>query len=342
MKGSTLVLWLVLLAMHYHQQAATQSSRILASSFVEGTGRSSTSLTNISTSLGESLAGNTSSPSTTIAGGFLGGSPPGESGLSLAVQTSWNLLSVPLTVTDYSKTVLFPTATSDAFAYQGGYTSQPVLQNGQGYWLKFGAPQSLFLGGQLRSLDSILVLPGWNLVGSISQSVPVASIQSVPPGLATSSFFGYSTGGYGIASSIDPGQGYWVKVTTGGKLVLTTAQTAPESRITILPSSELPPPPPESEADAVAGVPAEFALEQNFPNPFNPETAIRFQITDYGRVRLVVYDLLGRQVATLVDEYRDRGTYSVKFDASNLASGTYIYRLTASGLTATRRMMLVK
>jgi len=89
-------------------------------------------------------------------------------------------------------------------------------------------------------------------------------------------------------------------------------------------------------------VPAEFALEQNFPNPFNPETAIRFQITDYGRVRLVVYDLLGRQVATLVDEYRDRGTYSVKFDASNLASGTYIYRLTASGLTATRRMMLVK
>jgi len=90
------------------------------------------------------------------------------------------------------------------------------------------------------------------------------------------------------------------------------------------------------------GVPSAFGLEQNYPNPFNPETAIRLQIPDYGFVSLRVYDLLGRQVATLVDEYRAPGSYSVRFDASNLSSGTYIYRLTAGGTTAARRMMLVK
>jgi photosystem II stability/assembly factor-like uncharacterized protein len=101
-----------------------------------------------------------------------------------------------------------------------------------------------------------------------------------------------------------------------------------------------------------SSVPSSITLEQNYPNPFNPETAIRFQITDYGFVSLRVYDLLGREVATLVNEYRAPGSYTVTFparsgsasggDASNLSSGTYIYRLTAGGFTATRRMMLVK
>ena len=90
------------------------------------------------------------------------------------------------------------------------------------------------------------------------------------------------------------------------------------------------------------GVPLTFGLEQNYPNPFNPETAIRLQITDYSRVRLVVYDVLGRQVAVLLDENKGPGDYTVRFDGTDLPSGTYLYRLTAGRYTATRRMMLVK
>jgi Secretion system C-terminal sorting domain len=76
-------------------------------------------------------------------------------------------------------------------------------------------------------------------------------------------------------------------------------------------------------------LPGKYRLEQNYPNPFNPSTNIGFQIADYGLVRLVVYDLLGREVAVLVNEVKSPGSYSVRFDASGLASGLYFYRLHA-------------
>jgi hypothetical protein len=219
MRRSRSALLLLLLFLLRTTTGTAQNSRMIASSFAAGAGSGSTPQTVLTTSLGEPLAGSTSSTSTTLGGGFLGGGPPAPAGISLSVQGAWNLISVPLTVPDYAKTVLFPTATSDAFAYQAGYVSQPVLQNGRGYWLKFASAQSVFLAGQMRMVDSITVSPGWNIIGSISQSVPVTSIQSIPPGLVTSSFFGYSTGGYGVAPSIDPGAGYWVKVSATGRLI---------------------------------------------------------------------------------------------------------------------------
>jgi hypothetical protein len=91
-------------------------------------------------------------------------------------------------------------------------------------------------------------------------------------------------------------------------------------------------------------VPRAFVLEQNYPNPFNPVTVIQFTIPagTHGRTSLQVFDLLGREVATLVNEPREPGVYSVIFDASRLASGVYVCRLTTGGLTATRRMILLK
>jgi hypothetical protein len=90
------------------------------------------------------------------------------------------------------------------------------------------------------------------------------------------------------------------------------------------------------------GIPAVFSLSQNFPNPFNPKTAVRFQLSAASEVRLVVYDLLGREVATLVNEKRPAGSYLVTFDASSLASGTYLYRLIAGREVQIRKMVLVK
>lgn len=88
--------------------------------------------------------------------------------------------------------------------------------------------------------------------------------------------------------------------------------------------------------------PTEFALEQNYPNPFNPSTIINYQLDENAEVRLQVFDMMGREVATLVSGYQAVGSYSVDFDASALASGMYIYRLTAGRKTLNRQMMLIK
>jgi hypothetical protein len=339
--------------------APAQTSRILSHSFVAGTGSGAGSESSLFSSLGEPLIGVTASGSSVLSSGFLGGPPPAHVGISIAVRDAWNLVSIPLTVSDYAKTTLFPTSTSNAFAYQGGYVAEPTLANGTGYWLKFGANQSVPILGFPRSSENIPVLQGWNLIGSVSQAVGVTNVQSIPPGRVTTSFFGYASGGYAVADSIRPGMGYWVKVSGNGSLILSSAPAEPGLRITIMPTAELPPPPPGGEAAAAAEVPAEFALEQNYPNPFNPATTITFAIPHHADpvgtrlgVSLEVFDMLGQRVATLVDDTRGPGVYSVSFpagggsasggDASNLASGTYLYRLTAGGYTATRRMMLVK
>lgn len=83
-------------------------------------------------------------------------------------------------------------------------------------------------------------------------------------------------------------------------------------------------------------------LSQNHPNPFNPSTVIRYQLTEGGKTRLAVYDLLGRQVAVLSDEVIPPGFHAVTFDATTLPSGVYVYRLETGGQTLVRRMTLVK
>lgn len=90
-------------------------------------------------------------------------------------------------------------------------------------------------------------------------------------------------------------------------------------------------------------VPAQFYLDQNFPNPFNPTTEIKFGITEAANVDLRIYDALGKEVAVLIsNEFMNAGSYNVKFDASKLASGNYVYRMTAGSNTVSKKMQLLK
>ena len=89
-------------------------------------------------------------------------------------------------------------------------------------------------------------------------------------------------------------------------------------------------------------LPAEVTLSPNYPNPFNPETTIRYALPQAGEVRLVVYDLLGHEVAILVEGSKPAGNHTVRFRAGNLASGLYVYRLQAQDKTIVRTMILVK
>ena len=92
----------------------------------------------------------------------------------------------------------------------------------------------------------------------------------------------------------------------------------------------------------LADVPSSFTLDQNYPNPFNPTTVISFQLKKAARVSLRVYDVLGREVATLVNEREDVGSHAVTFNGDNLSSGVYFYRLEAGSYIATKKMLLVK
>jgi hypothetical protein len=106
---------------------------------------------------------------------------------------------------------------------------------------------------------------------------------------------------------------------------------------------------PRSNADIASEVsvdfgdkPIEFALKQNYPNPFNPTTNIVYSLAESADVKLVVYDILGRRVATLVNELQTEGIHTINFNASNLASGTYIYRIEAGSFVSVKKMILVK
>ncbi len=88
--------------------------------------------------------------------------------------------------------------------------------------------------------------------------------------------------------------------------------------------------------------PAQFNLLQNYPNPFNPSTNIQFSLLKGSYIKLHVFNVLGMEVATLVDEYRGAGQYSERFDAGKFASGVYFYRLDAGNYSAMKRMLLVK
>jgi hypothetical protein len=89
-------------------------------------------------------------------------------------------------------------------------------------------------------------------------------------------------------------------------------------------------------------IPSEYSLGQNYPNPFNPITNVKFSIINAGDVKIVVYDLMGREMQTLVNEKLKPGKYEVMFDGSMLASGVYFYRMIANNYSETKKLIILK
>lgn len=94
--------------------------------------------------------------------------------------------------------------------------------------------------------------------------------------------------------------------------------------------------------DNTCSLPEDFALLQNYPNPFNSGTTIRFMLVESAEVQLTIYDLLGREIQTLIDDFRQAGVHTVVFEAAGLSSGVYFYRLRAGDIAETKRMLLLK
>jgi Tol biopolymer transport system component len=375
----------------------------------------------------------------------------------------WNLLSLPLTVADGRKSILYPTAISDAFAYQAEYTVADTMFPGTGYWLKFDSSEAINISGYIDLLDTVDVTVGWNMIGTLSDTVYTSSIVQNPSGNVTSDYF-YYDGGYQTTIRLEPGKGYWVKTSSAGELILSYSSwpkiaASPVSdlrrgfnTLTIAdagghkqmlyfgntPDKEfsldryaIPPLPPEEMFDVRfasqrmlevypgelkgradfpisvrAGVPpysvswqinnsggarysvefsgtnksfnskilndkgtivvqdlsrftlsvengkhipTDFAIREGYPNPFNPISTIEFDLPTSGNVELKVYDVLGQEVASLLDNVAyAAGSYSVRFDASTIASGAYFYRMNVYSSTgvplfqSTKKTLLVR
>jgi hypothetical protein len=97
-----------------------------------------------------------------------------------------------------------------------------------------------------------------------------------------------------------------------------------------------------NEVNIDVELPLEYALEQNYPNPFNPSTTINYSIPEDGFVKLAVYNLLGQEIATLVNSFQKADRYDVSFNASGLSSGVYVYKIEATNFSASKKLVLMK
>lgn len=140
---------------------------------------------------------------------------------------SWNMISLPLNILDRRKSELFPNASSRAFAYipDIGYSIKDTLEMGMGYWIKFPTADSVSLSGATVTLDTIDVMAGWNMIGSITSPMATNSIIQLPPNNVQSPYFTYRSG-YLVSDTIKPSKSYWIKTDTIGKLILSSSGLA--------------------------------------------------------------------------------------------------------------------
>jgi len=156
---------------------------------------------------------------------------------------------------------------------------------------------------------------------------------------------------YVQANNIDPEfqqTGWWYDYFTGDSIYVTNTSeqvSLEPGEFHIYTNVKLPTPEQgiidDVESDGKVAV-YDFSLAQNYPNPFNPSTVIRYSVSSAQLVTLKIYDVLGREVATLVNEEKPSGNYEVEFNASKFSSGIYFYTLTAGEYTNTKKMILLR
>lgn len=366
---------------------------------------------------------------------------------SISLNAGWNLVSIPIALSNMSFASIFPEATSNAYYYDNGYQIANSAELGKGYWLKFNQALNKNLFGTPQSSVIVNVKTGWNIIGPLHNNVPVANITTNPPNIVQSFFYGYNNG-YQTATTLEKGKGYWVKVSSNGTMTIPTTFAKDDqnysfnelmndidelsnsaklifknengdeailylTKRTLSKVYELPPQPPTQIFDVrfsdnslskildekiyfiniqglnssitirlenlrstlkvydpltneligkssdgnlvltnknlsriklvIEVVPVEFKLLQNYPNPFNPKTKLSFTLSENGLTTLKVYNSLGQQVKTIVDEYLYSGKlYEYDFDGSELSSGVYFVKLVQGDKVQLRKIVLMK
>ncbi|MBI3194257.1 MAG: exo-alpha-sialidase, partial [Ignavibacteriae bacterium] len=235
----------------------------------------------------------------------------------LSVNQKWNMVSVPLVVDDFRKSELFPSAESPAFAYEGNYIVKETLALGAGYWMKFPSPDTVQFEGTRIPFDTLDLREQWNMLGSVSQTVAVGSIMSIPSGIINSPFYTFDGKRYGSVDSLFPGTATFVKASQDGKLVLASAAQAHEKSIQ----------------------PVEITQEQVNISSGN---LITYNVQARGTVTLKIFEREGEAIATLVDDVRDAGTHQVAWKPERMDVGRYYYWLCVRSITDKEKLPVVE
>ncbi len=294
---------------------------------------------------------------------------------SIPLTTGWNLIGtisspVPVTAVVDSTGVI----ASSFFSYNSSYVHADTLQPSYGYWVKASANGTISLQSASQTAMARRALAAFSSgldemvftdAGGRRQTLYFAAPGTLPmplewyklPPLPPEGAFDvrFGSGEYvaitgknsaaetpiEIMSSLYPVSVQWSPKTAGRPLDLVIDGSRREIRagqtISIdQPVKHL------SAVPAGAEVPLRFALGQNYPNPFNPSTVIPYQIPRASHVRLAVYDVLGREVTTLVNEMKEAGDYATTWNASAAPSGVYFYRLNAGTFTETKKLLLLR
>jgi hypothetical protein len=288
---------------------------------------------------------------------------------TIPLQAGWNLIGGYDRAVQVASVTTIPSSiiASNFYMYDSGYLQADSIQPGKGYWVKamqggtLNLPRSSFKQGS-EGIVPARIRPEWAQIqihdnsGNFGQvylakngdEVGMFELPPVPPAEAFDVRFNTDR----IVEAMDrpsntitiTGARYPLKLTAKGVSLRVSDSYDGSLFSKVLKSGEN----VILEKDAgplkvdVLQFPAAFTLSQNYPNPFNPKTVISCQWPVASTVKLAVYDLLGREVAVLVNERRDPGRYTLEFDASDLASGVYIYRLTAGEYAASKKMVLAR
>ncbi len=151
---------------------------------------------------------------------------------SVNYNAGWNILSIPINLSNMSFNNIFPEAASFAYYFDNGYQIASTAELGKGYWLKFNSAVSKNLVGTPQSSVTINVKSGWNIIGPLHQSIPTSSVSTNPPGIISSLFYSYNNG-YQTATTLEKGKGYWVKVSSNGTMTIPSTFAKEESNVDI-------------------------------------------------------------------------------------------------------------
>ncbi|MCK6561945.1 T9SS type A sorting domain-containing protein, partial [bacterium] len=279
----------------------------------------------------------------------------------------WYLVSLPIVPSDASREALFPQSVA-AFKWDfasSSYLATEELQPEQAYWLLMLEAATVEVCGEaIYRYSRNYTAAGWDLLGAVMNPSAVTA----QPADGIIALYGWDPAAQNYLPVdphiVEPRQGYWAfvynvpcSVTVGGALASGEAKgkgqganvrAGAELEAFYAKYGTMPPPPPyELAGNTFAPIPEQYGLSQDYPNPFNPETTIEYQVPQAGRVSLKVYNLLGHEIRTLVDQDMPAGYHRVKWDGRSesgqkLESGVYLYRLRAGEFAETRKTLLLK
>ncbi|SVC06531.1 uncharacterized protein METZ01_LOCUS259385, partial [marine metagenome] len=343
--------------------------------------------------------------------------------VTITNQANWNLVGLPVGTEDNSYSQVYPNSISNTlYAFDAGYVSAENLELGEGYWLRFDAEGENMVAGESVSEIPVTLASGWNLISGGSEPMGVETISDPSGIVVANTLYGFGTG-YESSTVLNPGQGYWIRTTADGDVVIGGAVARSREFVdrlknvssisfngkilyfdAIVPEAEelsysLPPVPPAGAFDvrysndliytgstgniavmnpygalnvsyhvadnskwilssetgdifelsgsghfSISDIenaeftlaksvssfePVTFGLQGSYPNPFNPTTTIHYSLETEGLTSLIVYDMMGREVKSLVSGYLTPNHYSVVWNGKDnvdrtVPSGIYL------------------